>query len=144
MYGVSVRFAGFVNQSAIAPFYASTDVMVLPSRRAGETWGLVVNEALQAGCSVVMSDAVGCHREFVSWPYCRVFKEGDSQALALMIGELMNRPLPPRRWARPAIEDYSVCAAATAIANAIAQRLPMLSGNGPVDCNRKRKVFFND
>jgi len=30
--------------------------MVLPSRRAGETWGLVVNEALQAGCAVIVSE----------------------------------------------------------------------------------------
>ena len=138
MHGVRVRFAGFVNQSEIAPFYAATDVMVLPSRRAGETWGLVVNEALQAGCSVVMSDAVGCHREFASWPYCRVFKEGDPHALAGMIDELIDRPLPPRRWARPAIEDYSVSAAASAIAHAITQRLTMHSGDDTGNGHREQ------
>jgi glycosyltransferase involved in cell wall biosynthesis len=121
--GVSIRFAGFVNQSEIAPYYAATDVMVLPSRRAGETWGLVVNEALQAGCSVVMSDAVGCHREFGEWPYCRVFKEGNPQSLAGMIAEMIGRPFPSRRWARPMIEDYSVSAAASSIARVITQRL---------------------
>jgi len=33
----------------------SADITVLPSYK-NETWGLVVNEALQAGCSVVISD----------------------------------------------------------------------------------------
>ena len=59
-----VHFAGFVNQTEIPQYYAAADILVLPSRRAGETWGLVVNEALQAGCAVVMTRAVGCHREF--------------------------------------------------------------------------------
>jgi glycosyltransferase involved in cell wall biosynthesis len=132
LHGISVRFAGFVNQSEIAPYYAATDVMVLPSRRAGETWGLVVNEALQAGCSVVMSDAVGCHREFGEWPFCRVFKEGNTRSLAEMIDELINRPFPSRRWARPAIGGYSVNAAASAIARVITQRLasPSMADKG--------------
>ena len=123
LHGVGIRFAGFVNQSEIAPYYAATDVMVLPSRRAGETWGLVVNEALQAGCSVVMSDAVGCHREFGGWKYCRVFKEGNPESLAEMIDELIDSPFPSRRWARPSIEDYSVSAAASAIARVMTCRL---------------------
>ena len=123
LHGIGIKFTGFVNQSEIAPYYAATDVMVLPSRRAGETWGLVVNEALQAGCSVVMSDAVGCHREFGEWPHCRVFKEENPQSLAEMIEELIDQPFPSRRWARPFIENYSVTAAASAIARVMTWRL---------------------
>jgi len=34
----------------------------LPSQ-SGETWGLVVNEAIQFGLRVIVSDKVGCAKE---------------------------------------------------------------------------------
>ena len=40
---------GFVNQQEIVEYYAKSDTVVVPSID-GETWGLVVNEALQCGC----------------------------------------------------------------------------------------------
>lgn len=43
-------------------FYAGADVFVLPSittRTMKETWGVVVNEAMNQGCPVIASDAVG-------------------------------------------------------------------------------------
>jgi glycosyltransferase involved in cell wall biosynthesis len=56
-----LHLAGFVNQSQVGRWYAAADCLVLPSRRgAGETWGLVVNEALQFGLRVIVSDGVGC------------------------------------------------------------------------------------
>jgi glycosyltransferase involved in cell wall biosynthesis len=120
-----VDFAGFVNQSEIASFYAAADILVLPSRRAGETWGLVVNEALQAGCGVVMTDAVGCHPEFGAWERVRVIAEGDAPACA---GALRDLARFPRSfgWCAEAMRDYSVEAAA----QAIAQRLDQLNRTG--------------
>ena len=57
---------GFRNQSEMGEGYASADVLVLPSRRGqGETWGLVVNEALQWGIPAVVSDGVGCREDLV-------------------------------------------------------------------------------
>jgi glycosyltransferase involved in cell wall biosynthesis len=58
-----VVFAGFRNQSAIAEAYACADVLALPS--AGETWGLVVNEAMNFQLPVVVSDRVGCAADLV-------------------------------------------------------------------------------
>lgn len=58
-----VHFAGFLNRSEIARAYVASDVFVLPSKR--ETWGLVVNEALNFGLPVVVSDAVGSARDLV-------------------------------------------------------------------------------
>lgn len=52
-----VRFLGFRNQSELPAFYALADIFVLPS--INETWGLVVNEAMNAGCAIVVSDQVG-------------------------------------------------------------------------------------
>jgi glycosyltransferase involved in cell wall biosynthesis len=117
--GVTTTFAGFVNQSAIATYYAATDILVLPSRRMGETWGLVVNEALQAGCSVALSDAVGCVAEFGTLRHCRVFPENDAQALASALSSLADDPPRDRIWARNFMSEYSTEAAAAAIASAI-------------------------
>ena len=52
-------FLGFCNQSEIGRGYAMADVLVFPSVQ-GETWGLVVNEALQFGLAVIASDHPGC------------------------------------------------------------------------------------
>ena len=116
--GVDVKFTGFVNQSAIRDFYAATDIMVLPSRYAGETWGLVANEALQAGCAVVLSEAVGSSREFGSWKRVRTIPVGNAAALAEALESLA---VFPREfcWARPGMKAYSVAAAARGLASAI-------------------------
>jgi glycosyltransferase involved in cell wall biosynthesis len=113
-----VHFAGFVNQSEIAQYYAAADILLLPSRREGETWGLVVNEALQAGCGVVMSRAVGCHPEFGTWERVRVIAEGDAVACSAALRKLS---LPPRSfdWCSEPMKAYSVEAAAEAIARQI-------------------------
>ena len=58
-----VRFAGFLNQTAILQAYASADVLVLPS--SSETWGLVVNEAMICGLPCMVSDRVGCGPDLV-------------------------------------------------------------------------------
>ena len=61
------RFLGFRNQSELGACYAIADVLVFPSRQ-GETWGLVVNEALQFGLAVIASDHVGCARDLLTAP----------------------------------------------------------------------------
>ena len=64
--GNRLHMAGFVNQSELGRWYAAADCLVLPSRQgAGETWGLVVNEALQFGLPAIVSAGVGCHRDLV-------------------------------------------------------------------------------
>ena len=116
--GIQTVFAGFVNQSAIRDFYAATDIMVLPSRRAGETWGLVVNEALQAGCAVVISEAVGSGREFGKWERVQIIPVGDAAALARSIERLAAFPRD-FGWAREGMKAYSTLAAAEALAGEI-------------------------
>lgn len=58
-----VRFLGFRNQSELPAFYRLADIFVLPS--VNETWGLVVNEAMNAGCAIVVSDQVGSGADLV-------------------------------------------------------------------------------
>jgi glycosyltransferase involved in cell wall biosynthesis len=59
--------AGVVALGALEPpglrnFYASSDVLVVPSvssRRFVEPWGMVVNEAMNQGAAIIATDAVG-------------------------------------------------------------------------------------
>ncbi len=111
-----VVFPGFVNQRELPGYYLAAGMLVLPSRRMGETFGLVVNEALHAGCGVIVSDAVGCHREFGAWERVRVIREGDAAACAKAIEELAKFPRS-FDWCAKAMERYSVRAAAEAISS---------------------------
>jgi len=57
-----VTFAGYISPADTVSFYATADVLVLPSvsvRAGRETWGLVVNEAMNQGTPVVATTAVG-------------------------------------------------------------------------------------
>lgn len=114
---LTVVFTGFVNQAELFNFYLGADIVVLPSRRMGETWGLVVNEALQAGCGVVVSDAVGSYRNVGSWERVRVIPVGDAAALAEAVDDLGKMPRD-FDWARDSMREYSIEAAAIAIAQA--------------------------
>lgn len=113
-----VHFTGFVNQSEIPKYYAAADILLLPSRRAGETWGLVVNEALQAGCGVVVSRAAGCYREFGGWERVRVIEDGDATGCAAALRDLARFPRS-FDWCAEPMKDYSIDAAAEAIARQI-------------------------
>lgn len=59
-----VTFAGFLNQGEIPLAYLAADCLVLPSD-AGETWGLVVNEAMACSRPAIVSDHVGCRLDLV-------------------------------------------------------------------------------
>jgi len=59
-----VTFAGFLNQSEMPAAYGAADALVLPSDH-GETWGLVVNEAMACGLPAIVSDLVGCAEDLV-------------------------------------------------------------------------------
>lgn len=80
--GVAVTFAGFLNQSKISEAYVAADVIVLPSDY-GETWGLVVNEAMVSGLPALVSDHVGCVNDLViDGQTGLVFPFGDVKTLA--------------------------------------------------------------
>src|SRR5262249_3744220 len=61
---IPATMCGFLNQSEIAQAYVAADCLVLPSD-SGETWGLVVNEAMACGLPAIVSDRVGCGPDLV-------------------------------------------------------------------------------
>lgn len=64
-HNLSVSFVGFLNQTIMPKAYAISDCIVLPSDE-GETWGLVINEAMACGLPAIVSDNVGCGPDLVT------------------------------------------------------------------------------
>jgi glycosyltransferase involved in cell wall biosynthesis len=115
-WGIKTHFAGFVNQSKIAAHYLAIDLFILPSKKMGETWGLVVNEAMQAGCAVTVSDSVGCAANFKSFERFRIFEDGDAKQLSCHVEELLNLKRD-FNWAEEKLIPYSIDVTAQNIIN---------------------------
>ena len=87
-----VTFAGFLNQTEIPSAYVAADCLVLPSDH-GETWGLVVNEAMACGRPAIVSDRVGCAADLVTDGVTGfVVPFGDTATLARRLVEIASNP----------------------------------------------------
>ena len=86
-----VRFAGFRNQTELPRFYDLCDVFVLPSLL--EPWGLVVNEVMNAGRAVIVSDQVGAAADLVqNGENGFVFPAGNVEALTGALRQILSDP----------------------------------------------------
>jgi glycosyltransferase involved in cell wall biosynthesis len=84
-HSVPIRFAGFLNQSQMIRPYVAADALVLPSD-GGETWGLVVNEAMSCGRPCILSDQVGSGPDMVEQGKTgAIFPMGDTTTLATLL-----------------------------------------------------------
>jgi len=84
-----VRILGFRNQSELPGFYALADIFVLPS--VNETWGLVINEAMNAGCAIVATDQVGSAADLLkNGENGFVVRPGNSAELARALSEMLK------------------------------------------------------
>ena len=87
----SVKFLGFLNQSEMTRCYDLCEVFVLPSSL--EPWGLVVNEAMNAGRAVIVSDQVGAAVDLVhDGENGFVFPAGDVNALTEALRRVLDDP----------------------------------------------------
>jgi glycosyltransferase involved in cell wall biosynthesis len=122
---VPAVFLGFVNQSGLSAVYHACDLFCLPSRE-GETWGLVVNEALLHGLPVVVSEAVGCAPDLVKTKESgEIFETGNRQGLAAALEKVIRGGLEAerRQACRKVVEGYSTVRAAKGIREAL-DRIP--------------------
>jgi len=90
-----VRFPGYIPVEETIRYYASADLLVLPSITTAlfkEPWGLVVNEAMNQGIPVIASDAVGAAAGGLvqDGKNGLVVPEGDEDALAAAIVEILG------------------------------------------------------
>lgn len=114
--GARLHMAGFVNQSQLGRWFVAGDCLVLPSRRgSGETWGLVVNEALLFGLHVIVSDAVGCAPDLVDDMTGAVFDATSAAGLAAAIHDFGGGVRPESGAAREKISSYSIEVAARGV-----------------------------
>ena len=99
----SIRFCGFRNQSELPGFFDLASVFVLPSRH--EPWGLIVNEVMNAGRPVILSDDVGCQPDLVTNGVegC-VFPVGDVAALTAALRAVLEVPCVADQMGKRALE----------------------------------------
>jgi len=117
-----VTFAGFLNQSEIIKAYVAADVLVLPSD-GGETWGLVVNEAMACGLPCIVSDKVGCGPDLVDRQTGAVFRLGDTEQLASLMSDFaVDRSVLRKRGeaASQKLKEYSTEVAVNGVLQAVA------------------------
>ncbi len=85
-----VRMLGFLNQSELPEAYVAADLHVLPSRYS-ETWGLVVNEAMNFALPIIVTNHVGCAPDLVRPRYNGdVVQAGDVGALTTALVSLVE------------------------------------------------------
>lgn len=117
---LSATFAGFLNQSRLPDAYAAADVLALPSD-AGETWGLVVNEAMASGRPAIVSRSAGCCADLVvDNKTGRSFECGDVAALADVLGGYGRDPAAAARQGAAAAERVRAFGLETAAAGIVA------------------------
>ncbi len=99
----SIRFYGFANQTELPGFFDLATVFVLPSRH--EPWGLIVNEVMNAGRAVIVSDDVGSNFDLVKDGVegC-VFPVRDVEALTAALRRVLATPETAAEMGRRALE----------------------------------------
>lgn len=86
-----VVFLGRVEADELPRFYASCDLFVAPAL-GGESFGIVLIEAMAAGCPVVASDIPGYASVVTDGVDGRLVPPRDPTALAAAIGLLLDHP----------------------------------------------------
>lgn len=99
----NVRFLGFTRPSDTAPYFVAADIFAFPS--GFETWGLVVNEAMNFGLPIVTTNMVGASYDIVkdgeTGFVCRV---GDTATFAKRLGTLVHDTKLRQRQGQNALE----------------------------------------
>ncbi|MCD8181744.1 MAG: glycosyltransferase family 4 protein, partial [Bacteroides sp.] len=82
----NIIFEGAVNNDKLSSYYQQNDVFILPSY--SEPWGLVVEEALNNGMPVIVSNRVGCNRDLVTSERGLVFDINEYNSLENAINRI--------------------------------------------------------
>lgn len=105
-----VHFLGFQNQTMMPIVYRLADIVILPS--FGETWGMVVNEAMASSRPVIVSDKVGCAPDLVTTGETGfIFSLQSEPDLSSILERVTGNPaelILMGRRARALIENWSI------------------------------------
>lgn len=87
-----VVLTGFINQQEVPAYYRAANFLVMSSD-VGETWGLSVNEGMNFGLPLLVSNLCGCHKNLVeSGKNGFVYRAGDVNALRSLMNTLLHMP----------------------------------------------------
>jgi glycosyltransferase involved in cell wall biosynthesis len=138
--GTPTYFPGFLKGADLAAAYASADIFFMASRT--ETLGLVVLEAMAAGCAVVAADEGGIPDIVRDGITGHLFKHGDQETAIAAVRKLITDEAhreTMRREARLDAEKWSWAAATRQLEglyrdvfvreHALQQRIAEYSGN---------------
>jgi glycosyltransferase involved in cell wall biosynthesis len=99
----SIKFLGFKNQTELPAYFNLCQVFVLPS--VHEPWGLVVNEVMNAGRAVIVSDQAGCGPDLVRpGENGFIFPAGDIASLAEALKKVLENPEKCRRMGQESLK----------------------------------------
>lgn len=105
-----VEFVGFVNEIDKPNYYASADIAVFPAS-GGESFGIVLLEAMASGKAVVLAgDNPGYHSVIEPQPQL-LFDPNDHEALALSIENYLKNPAKRNamaKWGASYTEGFDV------------------------------------
>lgn len=89
----NVHFSGFRKKDALADYYKAADLLVLPTK--SDVWGLVINEAMACGLSVVTTDQCVAGLELIrDGVNGYIVPVGDDRALVEKIRAVLSADLP--------------------------------------------------
>jgi glycosyltransferase involved in cell wall biosynthesis len=104
--GLSVTFHGHLDREELRERYRAADVLVFPTR--GDPWGLILNEAMSAGCVPVSSSAAGAVDDLVAEGVTgAVVPPDNAEELRRAILELSGDPAGRARLSAAAMERAS-------------------------------------
>jgi glycosyltransferase involved in cell wall biosynthesis len=106
--GAPVQLLGNLDHDTLCRVYAATDGLVLPSR--SEVWGFVLNEAMEFGQPLIVSEAVGAGPDLVTpGENGFIVPVDDVDALADALRRLLDPAIRQRFGAasRRRVEDFS-------------------------------------
>lgn len=123
--GGKVIFLPFQNQTQLPGIYRMADVLALPSKGPGETWGLVVNEAMACGIPALVSDKVGCAADLITSQTGWKFESGNTRSLIAVLENIATSHRSTLRdkgnEARKMIQTFSIETAVQKLEEAIAK-----------------------
>jgi phosphatidyl-myo-inositol alpha-mannosyltransferase len=98
-----IEFLGLVSEADKARLLRSVDVYVAPNT-GGESFGMILTEAMAAGAAVAASDLDAFRRVLDGGRAGALFPTGDAAALSVLLGELLDDPDRRRDLAAHAAE----------------------------------------
>lgn len=104
--GGRVRTLGFIAEEELADFYASIDVLALPSTNSFEAFGIVQVEAMSAGVPVVASNLPGVRTIVWRTGFGRIAAVNDAQDLAVSIAAVLQTTYDAPAVRRILEDDY--------------------------------------